>query len=90
MFKDSTSPHRRGVSIGTLIVAHVVFRIAHCLGSGLNKLGAQQVAESVRREMAALAMVLDGKTIPVTVSIGVATAGSGDLVVAALIQRADD
>jgi diguanylate cyclase (GGDEF)-like protein len=53
-------------------------------------LGAQQVAESVRREMATLAMVLDGKTIPVTVSVGVATAGPGDLVVTALIQRADD
>jgi len=53
-------------------------------------LGAQQVAESLRREMATLAMVLDGKTIPVTVSVGVATAGPGDLVLTALIQRADD
>jgi two-component system, sensor histidine kinase LadS len=53
-------------------------------------LGAQQVAESLRREMATLAMVSDGKTIPVTVSVGVAAAGPGDLVVTALIQRADD
>jgi len=53
-------------------------------------IGAQQVAESVRREMATLAMVQDGKTIPVTVSVGVATAGPEDLVFATLIQRADD
>ncbi len=53
-------------------------------------IGAQQVAESVRQAIATLAMVLDGKTIPVTVSIGVATAWPGDLVVTALIQRADD
>ncbi len=32
-------------------------------------IGAQQVAESVRREMATLAMVHDGRTIPVTVSV---------------------
>jgi len=53
-------------------------------------IGAQRVAESVRQAMTTLAMVLDGKTIPVTVSIGVATAGPDDLVVTALIQRADD
>ena len=53
-------------------------------------IGAEHVAESVRQAMATLAMVLDGKTIPVTVSIGVATAGPDDLVVTALIQRADD
>jgi diguanylate cyclase (GGDEF)-like protein len=53
-------------------------------------IGAQQVAESVRREMATLAMVLDGKTIPVTVSVGIATAAPADLVFATLIQRADD
>ena len=40
--------------------------------------------------MATLAMVQDGKTIPVTVSVGVATAGPEDLVFATLIQRADD
>jgi diguanylate cyclase (GGDEF)-like protein len=53
-------------------------------------IGARQVAESVRREMATLAMVLDGRTIPVTVSVGVATSGPADLVFATLIQRADD
>jgi diguanylate cyclase (GGDEF)-like protein len=53
-------------------------------------IGAQQVAESVRREMTNLAMVAGGKTIPVTVSVGVAAAGPAELGVTALIMRADD
>ena len=40
--------------------------------------------------MATLAMVAGGKTIPVTVSIGIATAGRTDVAVTALIGRADD
>lgn len=52
--------------------------------------GAQQAAESVRRMMATLAMVAGGKTIPVTVSVGVAAAGPAELGVTALIERADD
>jgi diguanylate cyclase (GGDEF)-like protein len=53
-------------------------------------LGAQQVAESVRRQMATLVMVVGDKKIPVTVSIGVAAAGPAELGVNALIERADD
>ena len=53
-------------------------------------IGAQQVAESVRREMTTLAMVTDGKTVPVTVSIGVAAAGPEELGATALVKRADD
>ncbi len=53
-------------------------------------IGAQQVAESVRREMATLAMVSGGKTIPVTVSVGIATAGPAELGVASLVGRADE
>jgi diguanylate cyclase (GGDEF)-like protein len=53
-------------------------------------IGAQQVAESVRREVATLAMVDRGQTIPVTVSVGVATAGPTELGVSSLIKRADD
>jgi diguanylate cyclase (GGDEF)-like protein len=53
-------------------------------------IGAQQVAESVRREIATLAIVAGDKTIPVRVSVGVAAAGPGDLGVTALIERADD
>jgi len=52
--------------------------------------GAQQAAESVRRMTAALAMVAGGKTIPVTVSVGVAAAGPAELGATALIERADD
>ena len=52
-------------------------------------IGAQQAAESVRRKMATLAIVAGGKTLPVTVSIGVAEAGPGELGVSALIERAD-
>jgi diguanylate cyclase (GGDEF)-like protein len=53
-------------------------------------IGAQQVAESVRRQMATLAMVADGQTIPVTVSVGIALAGHAELGVTALIERADE
>jgi len=53
-------------------------------------IGAQQVAESLRREMAGLAMVAGDRTMPVTVSVGVALAGPADLGVAALVDRADD
>jgi diguanylate cyclase (GGDEF)-like protein len=53
-------------------------------------IGAQQVAESVRREMATLTMIAGDKTIPVTVSVGIAAAGPAELGVSALIERADD
>jgi diguanylate cyclase (GGDEF)-like protein len=53
-------------------------------------IGAQQVAESLRREMAGLAMVAGDRTIPVTVSVGIAAAGPAELGVAAFIDRADD
>jgi diguanylate cyclase (GGDEF)-like protein len=53
-------------------------------------IGAQQVAESVRREMATLAMVAGDRTIPVTVSIGVAAAGPNELGITSLIVRADE
>ena len=53
-------------------------------------LGAQQVAESVRREIATLAMVAGGKTVPVTVSVGIAAAARDELGIAALIERADE
>jgi diguanylate cyclase (GGDEF)-like protein len=52
--------------------------------------GAQQAAESVRRMVAPLAMVGGGKTIPVTVSVGVAAAELAELGITALIERADD
>ena len=52
--------------------------------------GAQQVAESIRREMATLALVSGGATFPITVSVGVATAGAADLGVTTLIERADE
>jgi len=53
-------------------------------------IGAQQVAESLRREMATLAMVGGGKTLAVTVSVGIAAAGPAELGVTTLIERADD
>ena len=53
-------------------------------------IGAQRVAESLRREMATLAMVAGGKTIAITVSVGVAAAAPADLGVTSLIERADD
>jgi diguanylate cyclase (GGDEF)-like protein len=53
-------------------------------------LGAQQVAEGLRREIATLAMVAGDRTIPVTASFGVAVANHSDLGVTGLIERADD
>lgn len=52
--------------------------------------GARQVAEAVRREIATLSMVAGATTLPVSVSVGVATAGPADLGVTALIARADE
>jgi diguanylate cyclase (GGDEF)-like protein len=53
-------------------------------------LGAQQVAEGLRREIATLAMVAGDKTIAVTASFGVAAADQAELGVTALIERADE
>ena len=53
-------------------------------------IGAKQVAESVRREMATLAMVAGGKTIAVTVSVGVASAEHAEIGITGLIERADN
>jgi diguanylate cyclase (GGDEF)-like protein len=53
-------------------------------------LGAQHVAESVRREIATLAMSAPGRTIPVTASVGVAAARRDETGIAALIERADE
>ena len=44
----------------------------------------------MRRQIATLAMVADGKTLPVTVSVGVAVAGTAELGITALIERADE
>lgn len=52
-------------------------------------LGAEQVAECVRREMATLTVGEGEHSTAVTVSVGVATALSGDRTAAALIERAD-
>ena len=52
-------------------------------------IGAQQVAESLRREVSTLAMNAGGRTVPVTISVGVAAAGPAELGVTALIERAD-
>jgi diguanylate cyclase (GGDEF)-like protein len=53
-------------------------------------LGAEQVAECLRREIATLAMVAGDKRIAVTASLGVAAAVVADLSVTALIERADE
>jgi diguanylate cyclase (GGDEF)-like protein len=51
--------------------------------------GARHVAESLRREIATLAMVHDGNTVSVTASLGIATSAHTDLGVTGLIERAD-
>jgi len=52
--------------------------------------GAQQAAESLRRKVAALPMVVDGKAFTVTVSIGIAEAGPEEPGATGLIGRADE
>jgi diguanylate cyclase (GGDEF)-like protein len=52
-------------------------------------LGALQVADSLRREIATLAMVDEGTTIAVSASLGVATSAPADLGVTGLLERAD-
>jgi diguanylate cyclase (GGDEF)-like protein len=52
--------------------------------------GAQQVAESLRREIATLEMVAGDRRISVTASLGVTSAVVTDLSVTTLIQRADE
>jgi diguanylate cyclase (GGDEF)-like protein len=53
-------------------------------------LGAEQVAECMRRELGSLVISAGDRSMPITVSIGVATATAGDRSPAALIDRADD
>jgi diguanylate cyclase (GGDEF)-like protein len=53
-------------------------------------LGAQQVAECLRREIATLAIVAGDRRFAVTASLGVAVAAMDDLGVTALIERADE
>ena len=57
---------------------------------GTPLLGAQQAAENLRREIQTLAMVAGDRTVPVTASIGVASAASAEMDVTALIERADE
>jgi len=52
-------------------------------------MGAEQVAECVRRELATLTVSSGANTVHVSASIGVATSLSGDRSAAALIERAD-
>jgi diguanylate cyclase (GGDEF)-like protein len=52
--------------------------------------GAEQVAESLRREIATLEMVAGDRRISVTASLGVTAALVTDLSVTTLIQRADE
>lgn len=51
--------------------------------------GAQQAAESLRRKVAALPFIVDGKTLAVTASVGIAEAGPAENGATGLIGRAD-
>jgi len=53
-------------------------------------LGAQHVAESLRKQIGTLAMVAGDHTVAVTASVGVAAATAGETGVTALIERADE
>ncbi len=52
-------------------------------------LGAEQVAECIRRELSTLAVSSDQTTVHISASIGVATSLNGDRAASALIERAD-
>jgi diguanylate cyclase len=51
--------------------------------------GAQIVAERIRASIAALSVVFEGQVLPLTASLGVASAQSGDNDDAALLRNAD-
>jgi diguanylate cyclase (GGDEF)-like protein len=51
--------------------------------------GAERVAETLRRELAALSIVWEGTPIPVSASFGVTVASQGELDVDEIIARAD-
>jgi diguanylate cyclase (GGDEF)-like protein len=51
--------------------------------------GAEQVAECIRKELATISVASEGGTVPVTVSIGVATSVMTDRSASSLIERAD-
>jgi diguanylate cyclase (GGDEF)-like protein len=53
-------------------------------------LGAEQVAETLRREIGTLAIAAGERVIAVTVSVGLAAAAPDELDVTALVERADD
>jgi diguanylate cyclase (GGDEF)-like protein len=53
-------------------------------------LGAQHVAESLRKQIGTLAMVAGDHTVAVTASVGVAAATASETGVTALIERADE
>jgi diguanylate cyclase (GGDEF)-like protein len=53
-------------------------------------LGAEQVAECIRRQLATLSIAGAGASIPITVSIGVATAVPSERSANTLIERADE
>jgi diguanylate cyclase (GGDEF)-like protein len=57
---------------------------------GTQLLGAQQVAENLRREIETLAMMAGDQKVAVTASVGVATAAPAETGVTALIERADE
>ena len=52
-------------------------------------LGAQQVAECLRKEIATLGVASNAHNIPITASLGVATAASGEWTPVSLVARAD-
>lgn len=52
-------------------------------------LGAEQVAECLRRELAGITMHAPNRTVAITASLGVATTVDGEIDVTALIERAD-
>ena len=57
-------------------------------GTGVE--GASDFAERLRAAISAAAIVVEGKTIPVTASFGVAAFQAGDHTIANLFKRADD
>ena len=53
-------------------------------------LGAQQVAEGLRQEIAKIRIAAGDEPFPITISIGVAAAAPGELDAKAFIHRADE
>ncbi len=91
---DAALRHVTAVSAGALRGYDGCFRIGGeefaALVTGAELEEARHVAERLREQVAAAPLLIDGNTISITVSVGLATRGQGDISWEDGLRRADD